>query len=75
MHYFIRYSDANQLSWGLPFHCTCMSSSVADNHTSTPELHKVWFFEDNLSGFNLLNQNVGMVANVASGEIPECESK
>ena len=30
-------------------------------HVHTWELHKVWLFEDNLSGFNLLNQNVGMV--------------
>ena len=34
IHYFTCYADANQLAWGLPFHCT--SSSVADkSHVHT----------------------------------------
>ena len=59
IHYFTRYADANQLSRGLPFHC--MSSSVADKSHVHTRIEQCGF-QDNLSGFNSLNQNVRIVA-------------
>ena len=32
------------------------------NRTSTSELHKVWWFQNNLEGFNSSNRNVRMIA-------------
>ena len=41
----------------------------ANQHrTSTPELHKVWWFQDNLSGPNSLNRNVCMIASRQWGD-------
>ena len=69
-----RYSDANQLSRGLPFHC--ISSSVADkSHVHALQNWKKFGFQDIIFQDLICWTEMFIWLLVASGEIPECESK